>query len=150
MPIILVFFCYFAVYRFVNNAHAALQKFYKEKEHVGKPGNKIINILPVKKEDMQLAVTLFLTFLTFLVMWLPYMTAVAIDHEYSWPKQVYVITVTMGHSNSFLNSIIYGVSNPLFRRGYSVFLHKLFCCSLENRQGKAKPKNSTAMTLNSM
>ena len=124
---VIVFLCYIAIYRYVNNTHAALQKFEEVGEKVSRLGSKIFNILPVKKEDMQLAITLFLTFVTFMVMWLPYMTAVAVDLQNSWPKQVYVITVTMGHSNSFLNSVIYGVSNPMFRQGYSVFLQKLHC-----------------------
>ena len=124
---IMVFISYTAVYRHVNNSHAALQKFYKERGKTSSTDHKIFNILPVKKEDMQLAVTLFLTFIAFLVMWMPYTTVVAIDYKTKWPKQVYVITVVMGHSNSFLNSIIYGVSNPTFRQGYSLFLHKLLC-----------------------
>ena len=129
--------CYICIYRYVNSAHAALQRFYKERERALANGNKTFNILPVKREDMQLAVTLFFTFISFLIMWLPYWTAVAVDHENSWPKQVYVITVTMGHSNSFLNSIVYGVSNPNFRQGYLVFLHKLFCCKFMPSWSKA-------------
>ena len=124
---VLVFACYTAIYKKVNNSRETLRKFYKREGRASKTGNKIINILPVKKEDMQLAVTLFLTFVAFLIMWMPYTIVMAVDFENRWPKQVYVITVVMGHSNSFLNSVIYGVSNPTFRHGYSVFLHKLLC-----------------------
>ena len=127
VPIAIVLLCYVAIYRFVNNKHAALQKYNKEKDQASATGNKI-NILPVKTEDVQLAITLFLTFMSFLIMWLPYMIAVSVDYKNRWPKLFYVVTVTMGHSNSFLNSIIYGVSNSTFRQGYSVFLHKLYCC----------------------
>lgn len=141
-----MFVCYVAIYRFVNNSHTALQRFYSEdKEQTCSTGGKILNIH--RKEDLQLAITLFLTFITYLVMWSPYMTAAVVDFENSWPKHVYVIAIAMGHSNSFLNSIIYGVSNPIFRQGYSVFLHKILCCKTKPELAKCVKKNGNTCSV---
>ena len=55
-----------------------------------------------------------------------YMVTVAVDSENVWPKELYVISVAMGHANSMFNCFTYGFCNPNFRRGYYVFLLRLF------------------------
>lgn len=84
----------------------------------------------VKKEDLQLAFTLFLTFIVFVICWGPYMIAITVDHKDEWPKEVYVVGTLLGHSNSCLNSIIYAMCNKRFRQGYYVFVHKTFCLQI--------------------
>lgn len=149
LPILTVFACYVTIYRYVNKTHTTLRRFSsRDKKGTStseRAGNR--NILPAKREDVQLAVTLFLTFITFLIMWSPYMTAVAVDFENTWPKQLYVVAISMGHSNSLLNSIIYGVSNPVFRQGYAVFLHKIFCCSIHPAAIKYAKKSKSITSL---
>ena len=123
----IVFVCYLSIYLRVRKAHTTLQKVY-QKDMNGRPtGNhRKANILPVKKEDMQLAITLFATFVIFMVSWSPYMFIVAVDTKNLWPKKLYVISVAMGHANSMFNCFTYGVCNPNFRRGYYVFLLRFF------------------------
>ena len=79
------------------------------------------------------------------------MVTVAVDMAYLWPKEVYVISVAMGHANSMFNCFTYGVCNPNFRRGYYVFLLRLFRRKANARYAdnpSAVPKeNSTVATL---
>ena len=134
IPVVIVFICYLAIYRHVRKASAALQKAYHDdinKNTTGK--DRIPSLLPVKKEDMQLAITLFATFVIFMILWSPYMITTAVDSENQWPKELYVIAVAMGHANSLFNCFTYGVCNSNFRRGYYAFLLRI----MRRREGMA-------------
>ena len=146
MPLVVVFICYFAIYQYVRKVHTSLQQ-------VMTGNHRKANILPVKKEDMQLAITLFATFVIFMVLWTPYMVTAAVDMAYLWPKDLYVITLAMGHANSVFNCFTYGVCNPNFRRGYYVFLQRLFRRNVNNMSSytdnsrEARKDNSTIPTV---
>ena len=119
----IVFICYMSIYRHVRKAAAALQKVQRGDVNKNASGkDKMTNILPVKKEDIQLAITLFATFCIFMVLWSPYMFTTAVDYANAWPKELYVVAVAMGHANSLFNCFTYGVCNSNFRKGYYAFL----------------------------
>ena len=145
-----MFICYLSIYRYVRKAAVALQKVYRDDINKNTPGkDKIANLLPVKKEDKQLAITLFATFVIFMILWLPYMITTAVDYKNLWPKELYVIAVAMGHSNSMFNCFTYGVFNTNFRRGYYAFLLRIFrreASEAPNNNGVAQ-KFSTVATL---
>ena len=139
--------CYLSIYRQVRRSHAALHQ-----AHRGNVSNKpsTTNILPVKKEDMQLAVTLFATFVIFMILWSPYMVLVAADSAGLAPKEMHVIFLSMGHTNSLLNVFTYGVCNNNFRQGYKVFLNWLFCRQRNNDANGGRKEISTVATLSTL
>lgn len=80
-----------------------------------------------KHDEIQFGITLFITFVAFVLCWSLYMTAIVVDKHDRWPKQVYVFGTLLGHSNSCMNPVIYATSNERFRRGYKVFMRRLCC-----------------------
>ena len=127
MPVVIIFLCYLSIYRYVRKAAVTLQKYYRDDMNKNTTGkDKIANLLPVKKEDMQLAITLFATFVIFMILWSPFAITTAVDSKNHWPKELYVIAVVMGHGNSVFNCFTYGVFNSNFRRGYYAFLLRIF------------------------
>ena len=130
IPITIVCISYLSVFLFVRHSRATLEKVDGRKHSIRK-GKLIDNRASMKSnarnEDLQLAFTLFMTFLAFVVCWSPYMIAIIFDHKDEWPKEVYVFGTLLGHSNSCLNSIIYAMCNKRFRQGYYVFFHKILC-----------------------
>lgn len=80
-----------------------------------------------KHDEIQFGITLFIAFIVFVLCWSLYMIAIIIDRHDKWPKQVYIFGTLFGHSNSFLNPIIYATCNERFRRGYKVFIRRLCC-----------------------
>ena len=146
MPLVIVLGCYLSIYRQVRKSHAALHQ-----AHRGNVSNKpsTTNILPVKKEDMQLAITLFATFVIFMILWSPYMGMVAVDRAGLASKELHVIFIAMGHTNSMLNVFTYGVCNNNFRQGYKVFLNWLFCRQRNNNVNGGGKDISSVATLSS-
>ena len=131
VPMLTVFAAYLTICLYVRHSRNVLQRVAGS-QNVRIKGNltqskNYDRKSSVKKDDLQMAFTLFLTFLVFVICWSPYFIAVVVDHGDTWPKEVYVVGTLMGHSNSCLNMIIYAMSNKRFRQGYCVFIHKLFC-----------------------
>ena len=133
IPIVIVLTSYCAVFLFVRHSRATLEKVHGRKHSIIK-GKLIDNRDSAKanarKEDLQLAFTLFLTFLAFLICWSPYMTGMIFDRKDEWPKELYVFGTLLGHSNSCLNSVIYAMCNKRFRQGYHIFFHKILCMKI--------------------
>jgi hypothetical protein len=72
------------------------------------------------------------------------MIAIIFDYKDEWPKEVYVIGTIMGHSNSCLNPIIYALASVRFRKGYYIFLHKLFCIKIAKDSYINDSRNGTS------
>ena len=134
VPIVIVLASYMGVFIYVRQSRATLEQV-NGRRHSIKKGNLVDNRTSAKsaarKEDLQLAFTLFLTFLAFVVCWSPYMIAMIFDFKDVWPKEVYVFGTLLGHSNSCLNSVIYAMCNKRFRQGYYVFFHKILCLKIK-------------------
>ena len=78
------------------------------------------------------------------------MVLVAVDSEGTAAKELYVIFLMMGHTNSLFNAFTYGVCNSNFRRGYKVFLYRLFCRQRNNNSDGARKDFSSVATLSTL
>ena len=130
IPMIIVLVSYLCIFMYVRKSRKTLARVSGRKNYRVK-GNSKEKSHTATKEDLQLAFTLFLTFLVFLLCWSTYTLAMIFDYKDEWPKEVYVIGTLLGHANSCLNSIIYAMCNKRFRQGYYVFVHKLFCLEIK-------------------
>ena len=86
--------------------------------------NDISKKQPVSQGDIKLLKMLFTIFITFTFCWTLYTFLIVVDFGDHVPKQVYRLAGILSHSNSALNSLIYGVMNKNFRDAYRKIL---FC-----------------------
>ena len=133
IPILIVLTSYTCIFLYVRHSRATLEKV-SGRRHSNIKGKLIDNRDSAKanarSEDLQLAFTLFLTFLAFVVCWSPYMIGLIFDYNDEWPKELYAFGTLLGHSNSCLNSVIYAMCNKRFRQGYYIFFHKILCLKI--------------------
>ena len=122
IPFMIVLTSYLCIFLYVRHSRATLEKVSGRKHSIIKKS--------ARNEDLQLAFTLFLTFLVFVVCWSPYMVGLLFDYKDEWPKELYAFGTFLGHSNSCLNSIIYAMCNKRFRQGYTLFFRKLPCLEI--------------------
>ncbi|KAJ8300548.1 hypothetical protein KUTeg_022067 [Tegillarca granosa] len=107
------------------------------------------------QDDANLALTFFIVFMSFLICWAPFDLLILIDREDRCPQWVYIFFLQIGHFNSSLNSILYGLTNNRFRDGYSTFFKKI--CNYKEKKtdekkvekGFTDPDNSTNNNLSS-
>ena len=71
--------------------------------------------LKEKNESVKLARTLCLIFVVFAVCWSPYAVFVVADRYDTWPQELHLFAVLIAHTNSSLNSVLYGLTNKHFR-----------------------------------
>ncbi|XP_064621102.1 melatonin receptor type 1B-B-like [Lineus longissimus] len=103
-----------------------------------------------KRESIRLSRTLFVIFVVFAVCWSPYAIIVAADINDAWPREVHLYSILLAHSNSSLNSLVYGITNRQFRRGYRKFLrmdrwNMSNTISLTETRGNTFDNNETAL-----
>lgn len=115
LPMVVVFVSYLVILCYIRSSREKYKKYFGSLTKQR------------KRDERQFTLTLFVAFIGFVSCWSVYMIAMVIDRHDRWPKQIYVFGTLLGHSNSYLNSIIYASLNHTFRRGYSVFL-KTICC----------------------
>ena len=69
------------------------------------------------------------------------------DFQDRYSRSVHLFTVLVAHLNSALNPVLYAVSNPLFRRGYKNFTHRICSCliktPIQNSIERSQFDNST-------
>ncbi|XP_052230388.1 melatonin receptor type 1B-B-like isoform X1 [Dreissena polymorpha] len=129
IPMTIVFGCYIAIIVFVRRSRNEIRKFGKESaiRRSSTPKGGTARKMSFKKDDLQFAFILFVSFLAFVLCWSLYMVALIFDFKDRWPKEIYVAGTILGHTNSCLNSIIYALGYARFRKGYIIFIRKLFC-----------------------
>ena len=71
-----------------------------------------------EKESVKLAMTLFIIFATFVVCWMPYAIVILADTYDTFSAEVHMFTLLIAHTNSSINSVLYGVFNRNFRNAY--------------------------------
>lgn len=81
-----------------------------------------------RNHSLRLAQGLFVSFMLFAICWLPYGLIVMLDFADRLPRSAIMFTMTLGHMNSSLNSILYALFNPAFRRGCANLFNKICCC----------------------
>ena len=87
------------------------------------------NVLKVTKADVRLLKMLLTIFITYVSCWSIYVFLIVFDFRDQFPVPVYFLAGMMAHTNSSINSIVYGVMNKNFRDAYK----KILSC------GKWKP-----------
>lgn len=113
-PVILISICYAMIYKHVLDS--------KRKVKAMKVTGQVV--LAVEKENesqkqsRQLARTLFIIFIVFAVCWTPYAFMVSLDVNDTFPQELHIFSILIAHTNSSLNSVLYGISNKHFRYAY--------------------------------
>lgn len=116
IPLLLILFCYVKIFLFVRRSR---RQIVKKAISNSKDKSK-----KAKTDEVRLARTFFIVFVSFLVCWTPYDLTLFFDRSDTWPSWLYVMFMQVGHFNSSLNSILYGFTNRHFREGYKEFLSK--------------------------
>ncbi len=80
------------------------------------------------RNDIKLAKTLFIVFITFCLCWTPYALICLIDKNDNIHKAWYAFSILLAHASSTINSILYAVTNRGFRDGYKKFLSYFLRC----------------------
>ena len=109
-PMVLVMICYAMIFWTIRKSSLRVRK------HNETSASKKHNIW--RKKDIKLLKMLFTIYLTFAVCWSLYTILLLIDFEDNIPVFAYRIAAAMSHTNSSLNSFIYGVMNKNFRDAY--------------------------------
>ncbi|ELU08523.1 hypothetical protein CAPTEDRAFT_123524 [Capitella teleta] len=110
-PVTLISICYVRIYRFVN---ASKIRVGAQRDD-GQPQKDFSN---QRQESMRLARTLFIIFAVFAACWTPYAIIVVADRYDTYPMEIHIFSILVAHTNSSLNSILYGLTNANFREGY--------------------------------
>ncbi|XP_052813902.1 melatonin receptor type 1B-B-like [Mya arenaria] len=151
LPMTVVLSCYIAILIYVRNSRREVRKFggsentpmrlSRSSKHGGS-----VKKMSYKKDDLLFAIILFISFLAFVLCWSPYMIALIFDFEDEWQKEIYVARTLLGHSNSCLNPIIYAMGYARLRKGYYVFIHKLFCMKIKRNSNFYDSKSTLRYT----
>ena len=113
-PMVLVMICYAKIFWTIRKSSARVKKQIKtsaSKKHDTS-----------RKRDIKVLKMLFIIYLTFAACWSLYTILLLIDFKDIIPVFVYRIAAAMSHTNSSLNSLIYGVMNKNFRDAYRSIL----------------------------
>lgn len=113
IPLTLILYCYVKIYLYVRRSRRQINKSMAGKKDKSKRG---------RNDEIRLARTFFIVFMSFLICWTPYDLTLFFDRDDKWPGWLYVLFMQVGHFNSSLNSIVYGFTNRHFREGYKEFL----------------------------
>ncbi|XP_069136188.1 melatonin receptor type 1B-like [Argopecten irradians] len=117
VPFILVFICYILIFKYVQKNRKQLRKAFSR---ISCNNAAVLNTR--REEEIRMVRTFFIVVVVFLICWTPYDLLVLFDRLDEAPRLLYIILLTIGHSNSALNSILYASTNRRFRRGYLEFI----------------------------
>ena len=109
-PCIIILYFYVRIFVYAVRSHARVAKN---------------NTAKYLKHSLRVAKGLFVSYILFVVCWLPYGIACIFDFEDKWPRTVHMYTMLFAHMNSSLNPLVYAISNPLFQKGYKNFFNKM-------------------------
>ncbi|XP_059158640.1 melatonin receptor type 1A-like [Physella acuta] len=114
VPVIIVFYCNFAIWRFIRQAS---HRIYGFKAHARRK-TKLIT-----PDELNLIKSLFVIFICFAVLMSPYMLTTLFDTGDQWSAVVHLTCSYTSFTNSCINWLVYGLMNKNFKRAYK----KLFC-----------------------
>ena len=118
-PMFLVSVCYIRIILFARRSKQRLRKFCSNSDDS--------QLTRIKTTDLRMLRSIAITWLVFIIMWTPFCIIAIFDPGY-WSSSFFAFATAFAHSNSSVNSIIYGATNPNFREGYVQFLQKIFSC----------------------
>ena len=105
IPSVVIGVSYLCIYLYVKESRKKIsgRSRYKQKR---------------EKESVKLTLTLFIIFATFVVCWMPYAIVILADTYDTFSAEVHMFTLLIAHTNSSINSVLYGVFNRNFRNAY--------------------------------
>ena len=106
-PCLFILFSYLKIFLYVHN--------------ISKQSKTLDNSL---NRSYELAKSLFASFITFFVCWIPFGIIYIIDGQDILPRAAILITILFAHLNSSVNFIYYGYFSVQYRRAYLKFLHR--------------------------
>lgn len=127
IPCLFIFFCYSQVFLFVS-------KFSGKVCPKG------------KKKHIQLAKSLFASFITYFICWMPFGSIYIIDHHDMLHPAAMVITIAFAHMNSSLNAFYYAYFSSSLRKGYANILRFLTYRKINSVKS---PKNTWSSSIQS-
>ncbi|XP_064644894.1 melatonin receptor type 1B-B-like isoform X2 [Lineus longissimus] len=140
MPMIVTLICYINIYRALSRSTRRFSKggsrIFRRQDSGATGCAKCLP--PVTKRDIQTIKVLFLTYAAFVICWLPYTFMSFIAVYGTKHLLAYKITVRMCLSNSCANSVVYGIFNRRFRKGYK----KIICCEFFRFTRNGSPSTS--------
>ena len=120
-PLLLMILCYVIIFIKVYRSKKELACFNRDLL-------KVDQTLRAVKEAVQVCRMMVVVVLAFCVCWLPYIVVISVDMEDKLPLWVHLWATYLAHLHSAINWIIYGITNPAFRKGYKEILASLVCC----------------------
>ena len=134
LPSVCISFCYMRIFMFAAS----------NVKNISAPnaGRKNMN------KSLKIAQSLFASFISYSLMWLPYGIVMAADFADKYPMIVHTFTTAIAHFNSTLNPILYTIFNPAFRKSFIKMLNKLFY-SNQRRKSDQSNINLKNLTFNS-
>ena len=113
IPLIVTGTCYIRIYSYVS-AH-------KRKVQQNTEFNGSIKSAH-RKQNIQLAKTLFIIYAVFMTCWVPYAILIVVDSEDTFPHQIHVFSTVFAHLHPSLNWLIYYLTNKRFADAYRFVL----------------------------
>ena len=139
IPLSFVIFCYISIFSFVRKHN---NDFRKQMTKHGPSNSANAAIMQARREqDIRMIRTFVLVVIIFVLCWVPYFILVLFDREEKMSTGIYCLSLAIGHTNSSINSILYGATNQKFRRGYKIFLVR-YCCRCFTCLRKPKDKSA--------
>ncbi len=145
LPMAVIIYVYSCILRTVNRSRSSL---LAHRKRTSVSDSSILHSLSESqrnvRKEYKLILTLISIVIVFVICWTP--AAIVLVMAGLWldmPDPFYTISVWFAFSNSSLNSIIYGILNKNFRKGYGTLLRYICCRRVQTRCcGKCAALNS--------
>ncbi len=134
IPFICITFCYISILTFSRNAKKNLKK------HQQRQGNGTVVGHAIRTTDLRLLKSVLIIWITYTLLWLPYLIIILFDQKGHWGRPVYIFVNALAHASSSTNSLIYPATNKNFREAYLYQLNVLFCWWRNDQSIDAKAK----------
>ena len=112
IPSVIIGFCYLKIY--------LISRASKKRIH-----NKLSR--SITKQTFQLAKSLSLNFLCYIICWLPAATVLVLNYIDRINKAVYITLILVSYLNSALNPILHGLFIKKMRNAYKNLFLKIYC-----------------------
>lgn len=122
VPLVVISFSYIGIYIYAHSSSHELKKFAGSSCVKSKVKKKL------RQSDAKLLRSIFILVLAYAIFWFPETLLTLVDQGHVVPDSVYMSVAFLAHFNSSVNSIIYGLTNENFRKGYRKFLFVVLKC----------------------
>ncbi|XP_054748060.2 melatonin receptor type 1C-like [Lytechinus pictus] len=115
LPIVVISFSYICIYIYAYSSSHELKKF------AGSSSMKPRMKKKLRQTDVKLLRSISILLLAYTIFWFPASLLTLVDSDHVVPDSVYMSVAFLAHFNSSVNSVIYGMTNENFRKGYKKF-----------------------------